>query len=204
MIMEKEEDGIFHFECLREGKQVNPENFIKADLTQDGKPEQIYIDAKTAENPKTGEEPTVQVYSGKTGEMIWSLPVNTVHAGYNNVYLYRDRGHTSLMTWNPAMWQGFAHYGWKVFDLTEDGKEKVLFSDMLEFRLDRPEEGDIKKLRDFAGRLNGFLDNAELLISTQDGKLRIGGENQAGKPLLFDPEEIIREMKDSLGDEQGG
>ena len=48
------------------------------------------------------------------------------------------------------------------------------------------------------------MDSAELLISTQDGKLRIGGENQAGKPLLFDPEEIIREMKDSLGDEQGG
>lgn len=178
---------------------MNPEDFIKADLTQDEKLEQIFIDAKTAENPKTGEEPTVQVYSGETGKMIWSLPVNTVHGGYNNVYIYRDGEHTSLMTWNPAMWQGFAHYEWKVFDLTEDGKEKVLFSDMLEFRLDRPEEGDIKKLKDFAGRLNGFLEKAELLISTQDGKLRIGGENQTGKTLLFDPEEIIREMTDSLG-----
>ncbi len=167
----------------------------KADVTQDGKPERIDIDEETAENPETGEEPTVQVYSGMTGKRIWSLPVNTVHGGYNNVYIYRDDGHASLMTWNPAMWQGNAHYEWKVFDLTEEGEEKVLFSDTLEFRLDRPKKDDIKKLKDFANTLNGYLGNAELLISTEDGKLQLGTENGTGEAPLFDPEEIIREME---------
>ena len=52
----------------------------EVDVTRDGKPERIVIDAEAAGNPKTGEEPTVQVFSGETGKMIWSLPVNTVHA----------------------------------------------------------------------------------------------------------------------------
>ncbi len=81
---------------------------MKADLTGDGIPESILIDERAAAEPKTGNEPTIQVLSGKTGETIWSLPVNTVHVGWNNVYLYRDGGKPFLMTWNPAMYQGAA------------------------------------------------------------------------------------------------
>ena len=172
----------------------------EVDVTQDGKPERIVIDAEAAGNPKTGEEPTVQVFSGETGKMIWSLPVNTVHAGYNNVYIYQGGNHSSLMTWNPAMWQGSAVYVWKVFDLTEEGKEKILYEDTIAFREDQPEKGDIEKLQRFAERLNRYLAHVVLLISTEGGTLRIGDGSTWGEALFYDPEEEIREMNQDLAE----
>ena len=123
---------------------------MKTDLTGDGIPESIQIDESAAAEPRTGDEPTIQVFSGETGEMIWSLPVNVVHGGWNNVYLYRDGGKSFLMTWKPAMYQGAADYQWKIFSLTEDGKEKILASDYFDFDLNNPKKSDAERLQDFA------------------------------------------------------
>lgn len=170
---------------------------MKADFTGDGIPESIQIDAGAAAEPMTGDEPTIRVFSGKTGEMIWSLPVNTVHGGWNNVYLYRDGGKAFLMTWRPAMYQGAADYEWKIFSLTEDGKEKILASDFFEFDLNYPKKSDSERLRGFAAGLNTYLKKAQLLISTQEGILRIGGgdEGKIEEGEYYDPSKELAEMK---------
>lgn len=168
---------------------------MKADLTGDGIPESIQIDERAAAEPITGDEPTIQVFSGKTGEMIWSLPVNTVHGGWNNVYLYRDGGKFFLMTWKPAMYQGAADYEWKVFSLTEEGKEKILASDFFEFDLNNPKKSDPERLQIFTKRLNEFLKKAQLLISTQEGMLRIEDQGTNGEGGYYDPSKELQEMQ---------
>lgn len=170
---------------------------MKADLTGDGIPESIQIDESAAAEPRTGDEPTIRVFSGKTGEMIWSLPVNVVHGGWNNVYLYRDGGKSFLMTWKPAMYQGAADYQWKIFSLTEDRKEKILASDFFDFDLNNLKKSDAERLRSFAERLNRYLKKAQLLISTQEGILRIGVRDVAvkGRSEHYDPSEELAEMK---------
>ncbi|MCI8962388.1 MAG: hypothetical protein HFG37_01560 [Eubacterium sp.] len=168
---------------------------MKADLTRDGIPESILIDERAAAEPMTGDEPTIQVFSGKTGEMIWSLPVNTVHGGWNNVYLYRDGGKSFLMTWKPAMYQGAADYEWKVFSLTEEGKEKILASDFFEFDLNYPKKSDPVRLQIFTKRLNEYLKKAQLIISTQEGMLRIGGQGTNGEGEYYDPSKELLEMQ---------
>lgn len=168
---------------------------MKADLTGDGIPEGIQIDERTAAEPMTGNEPTIRIFSGKTGEIIWSLPVNTVHGGWNNVYLYRVGRKAYLMTWRPAMYQGAADFEWKVFSLTEDGDEKILASDFFEFDLNNPKKSDPERLWGFSKKLNTFLKKAQLLISTQEGKIRIGDEGKNGDGEYYDPSKELAEMR---------
>ncbi len=168
---------------------------MKADLTGDGIPERIQIDEGVAAEPVTGDEPTIQVFSGKTGEMIWSLPVNTVHGGWNNVYIYRDGGKSFLMTWKPAMYQGAADYEWKIFSLTEDGKETILASDFFEFDLNNPKKSDPERLQTFSKRLNEYLKKAQLLITTQEGMLRIGNQGTNGESEYYDPSKELEELE---------
>lgn len=167
---------------------------MKADLTGDGISESIQIDERAAAEPRTGDEPTVKVFSGKSGRMIWSLPVNTVHGGWNNVYLYRDGGKSFLMTWKPAMYQGAADYQWKIFSLTEDGKEKILASDFFEFNLNNPKKSDAERLLGFSKRLNTYLKKARLLISTQEGRVRVGDKGKNGEGKYFDFSKELAEM----------
>ncbi|MCH5268213.1 MAG: M56 family metallopeptidase [Lachnospiraceae bacterium] len=183
------------------------------DITGDGVADTVSIDINAAkgEYQADGEElpPSIQIISGKTNEVIWESNANaSLHAGYNQFYLYQNK-HTYLMEWNPACWQGYCSYQWKVFKLTEDGKVKKIAGNKIEFDTNegRVKEKDFGKIEAFGKELNKYLADAELLLDTvpdetpgipENGTanepIRIFGAEKEGESY-FDYETVIRELK---------
>ena len=51
------------------------------------------------------------------------------------------------------------------------------------------------RLQKFSERLNGYLKKAQLIISTQEGMLRIGGQGTNGEGEYYDPSKELLEMQ---------
>mgnify|MGYP000968882379 CR=1 FL=1 len=81
-----------------------------ADLTHDGINEKIVMDPTYVINyPETGEEKTVTIYSGSSGELLWTGHADTVHVGWNGIYIYNDGKNEYLATYNLSGYCKFQH-----------------------------------------------------------------------------------------------
>jgi hypothetical protein len=70
--------------------------------------------------------------------------------------------------WDPAMSQGSADYQYRIFSLTEEGKEVELKSNNIIFDISECEEEDINNVIEFSYEVNDIFENSFLLISTTD------------------------------------
>ena len=188
---------------------------LNIDITGDGVNDTISIDVNAAKGQSQTVEnsPAIRITSGKTDNVIWKSDANaSLHAGYNQFYLYHKKINTYLMEWNPACWQGYCSYQWKVFKLTDDGKVKKIAGNKVEFDTNegRIDEKDFDKIETFGKELNTYLANAELLLDTvpeetlgipedgtSDEPIRVFGNEQQGESY-FDYEAVIRELKAKL------
>lgn len=177
--------------------QAEDSFFQYADLTGDGKDDRIEVDMEAVRNPKSEDESSVKVFSGETQKEIWSRPVNVIHGGWAGIYLYHEGTRTYLLVWKPEMWLGAADYQWRVFSLTEDGKEMVIASDEFIFDVARPKKSDPEDLEKFAEGLNQYLKNAFLVIDTNEGTV-LSGNGAEGKAELYDPSVDISNIQEGL------
>lgn len=169
-----------------------------ADITHDGIKDVLELKMDQVENPQSDEEPTVLLKSGATGKTVWGLPVNTVHAGWKGVYLYKEKDKQYLMVFSPAMSQGLANYEYSIFYVDEAGKEHVLHSNQFQFDINHPKETDPASLRSFTKEINQYLSKAELILSTLEGELKTAADDKEEPVLTYDPSETLREMETAL------
>ncbi len=133
-----------------------------ADLTHDGVEETILV----RETEYTGEIWMVEVLRAD-GTVIWAQQAGSAHVGWNGIYLYEEGGKHYLMNWVPYGNTGLFNLCYRVFSLTEEGVE-------LELRMEEfaygtmPEDAimaiDVPALREFEKRVNGYLEQALLLL----------------------------------------
>lgn len=165
------------------------------DLTHDGINEKIVMDLTYVINyPETGEEKTVIVYSGSSGELLWTGHADTVHVGWNGIYIYNDGKNEYLVIWQPTIYQDIANFNIRIFSLDEDGKEKDLLKKNMEFDIYNPKESDFDEVSEFVDMVNGYLEKSYVLVDTNNATpvySTIG--NQIVN--LYDVSPILKEMK---------
>jgi hypothetical protein len=145
------------------------ELLANADLDKDGREEAIYLDKTQMENTF---DVTLRVLDGG-GNEIWSEPANTVHAGWNSLFLCEQEGENYLLRYNPTMYQGYCTYVYTIFNL-EGGRENVVRSSMLEFDINGTQELDTPEMIAFADEVNALLSRSILLMSTEGGVYSFG------------------------------
>ncbi len=158
------------------------------DITHDGIPDKIEVDISLAnavgENLK-GNEETLRIYSGKTGEKTWSGHADTIHAGWNGFYLYRNPENKMayILNWRPVLYQGTGNFFYRIFSLTEQGKVQLFTEEAFHFQVDTMSEEERKRLDAYIARLNGYLENSYILINTDGGIVRYSPQGrQMTKP----------------------
>lgn len=165
------------------------------DLTHDGINEKIVMELTYVINyPETGEEKTVTVYSGSSGELLWTGHADTVHVGWNGIYIYNDGKNEYLVIWQPTIYQDIANFNIRIFSLDEDGKEKDLLKKNMEFDIYNPKESDFDEVSEFVDMVNGYLEKSYVLVDTNNATpvySKIG--NQIVN--LYDVSLILKEMK---------
>lgn len=163
------------------------------DLTHDGADERIEVDLNYLDGNSDADAKTVAVYSGQTDELIWSGHADNVHIGWNGYYVYHDPsdGKAYLLMWQPYMSTGYGNYIYKLFYLSETGKEHVIEEDSYEFYETHPEADDAENLTAYGERVNTLLKESYVLIDTDNGSALYSGQDN---PVTrgYDMSEIIR------------
>lgn len=155
--------------------EVENEYEYKADITHDGKEDTIIFDptAIIDESKASGEEKTVVVKSGATGREIAAYTANTVHGGWNGIYVYTDDTGDYLINWKPTMSQGMGNYQLKVYSLKEDGTENILFEKTYQFDLNPGNFNfDGKSYQEYIDQVNQYLQKSYVIIDTDQGNAK--------------------------------
>lgn len=150
-------------------KQIEPITWY-ADITHDGIDDKIVVDLTYVINyPETGVEHTVSVYSGKTGTLIWTGHADTVHVGWNGIYVYKNGNHQYLLLWKPMIYQDAANFSFEVFSLTEKGTVQKLSKKTIDFDMMRPSECDTNAISNYIQKVNNYLKKSYVLVDTDNG-----------------------------------
>lgn len=168
-----------------------------ADITQDGIDEKIVVDVTYVINyPKTGEEQTVAVYSGSSGELLWTGHADTVHPGWNGIYIYNDGKKDYMLLWQPTVYQDSADFHFRIFSLDEDGKEIEFLKKNIQFDIYHPKDGDTDTISEFVDMVSGYLEKSYVLVDTDNGTpVYSTADNKIMN--LYDVSWILEEIKET-------
>jgi hypothetical protein len=172
---------------------------IKADLTHDGKvdiirisgaesdPELIYLDILDPD--------------GKT--RLWTETAHPAHAGWNSIYLYRKDGKDYLLVFNPYQSTGLADYTFALFYITGKNRIELVDSGAYSFSYGAKKGSkdyfDEAKFRAFADKVNTYLKDSYLLLSTEGGTLQYSTPEKHVLPSdQYETEKWLKEIKASL------
>lgn len=168
------------------------------DVTHDGVEDTITLNmaALYDESLVTGEEETVTVTSGKTGKKLASYTADTVHPGWNGIYLYENNLGKYLIQWQPAMYQGVGAFQLRVFSLKEDGTEEVELEKEIHFDLNPGRiDFDEKAYQDYIDLVNAYLRNSYVIIDTDQGEVNFSTSEGQFMPI-YDGSWVIDEYKE--------
>ncbi|MGB4660538.1 MAG: hypothetical protein WBI07_15285, partial [Mobilitalea sp.] len=154
------------------GKEIT----LLADLNHDGEKEQLRIDTGTAE---TEQKVTLSVIDQKD-KILWSEETFLAHTGWNSLYLCTWKEEEYLLRYLPTMYQGMCSYSYELFYLDESGKAESVSSDAIDFSINPGDEVnyDAEELAAFAEKVNAFLENSILIVSTEEGVLEYSTEEK--------------------------
>lgn len=171
----------------------------QVDITHDGKADSIILDltAIQDENKATGDENTVVIKSAATEQEISSYTANTIHGGWNGIYIYTDDTGDYLVNWKPVMYQGVGNYQLKVYSLKEDGTENILFEKNYQFDLNPGKfHFKPKAYQEYIDIVNQYLQKSYVIIDTDQGEAKYStdGSKQFG---FFDGSEVMESYRDT-------
>ena len=111
--------------------------------------------------------------------VLWFDTAATSHAGWNNLFALRIDGQDYLLRYQPSMWQGIADYHYWIFSLNEIGDEVILRENHVEFddnfQSAHHQGFDPAAIAAFLEEVHGYLGESTLLLSTESGSFRSGG-----------------------------
>lgn len=153
-------------ELSREEDAPSDTYLTSADLDRDGENETISV---VQENPQIWQ----LVVTKSDGTELFREDAGTPHVGWNSLYLCRDdQNGDCLLRYHPYTSTGFASYAYTLFTL-EGGAQTVIQEGSLDFEIRQVPER-VEELMTFADEVNALLRHSSLLLSTQDGEVRIG------------------------------
>ena len=152
---------------------------------------QIYLDVGDSEGMER-----IEVYTGNSGDSgivlvknagqenlftsTYVAGANTSRAGWNNIYLGNMDGYGVIMTLHIENRIDFVEYDYYVFRLSKDGDVALIAGSSFCFD-NRGIPYDDALFADWTENLGRYLENSELILSTQDGELRTEMVSEADK-----------------------
>jgi hypothetical protein len=113
------------------------------------------------------------------GEPIYSDAASAMHAGVNSYVLYTDNnGKDYILKWKDDLWMGTLYIGYEIFSFDGGGNKIIFDKDELyhDFPTDQYEWANqiypTDEINDFAAKINGYLKNGFVLMSTRGLELK--------------------------------
>ena len=143
---------------------ISPESIICSgvDLDHDGRSETVHV------LPNEGGD-RYHLFVVEDGSLLGSVYADLAHLNWNTVLLCRLDGQDYLMEYTPMMNMGYAYYNYKLFSLENGYQTKAVGEVNYVWPADVSAEMD-----DFADAANALMKDAQVLLSTQAGKLVVG------------------------------
>ena len=166
---EKSENIAHNKDCSRsnDNKQdtlnVNDKIEWSYDVTGDSVKEKIIVQIL---DPYAEEKQnTVEIYSGKTGKLIWKTFISSPHMAQGSVGIINKDGRDYIYEWNPYMTQGKAYYTLKILDIDDEGNSKLFEEYNLAYDMETASEKEIKEILEYQTNVNGLFKDSMCLIS---------------------------------------
>lgn len=181
------------------GSKANPKYLaeFKADLTHDGKTETLSV-----LKYEDGDELALLTISDISKTILWTEEAHTSHAGWNSIYLCHLDGEDYLLAFNPYQSTGIADFTYVLFHITGQKMIEVSDSGYYSFSYSA-QKGDKnafneETFRTFADKVNSYLQNSYLLLSTENGDLRYSTKDHLIKTDTYNTEQWLSEIQSSL------
>ncbi len=169
-------------------RQLTSQEVLDADYTMEN---QIYLDVGDSEGMER-----IEVYAGNSGDRgivlvknaeqenlftsLYAAGANTSRAGWNNIYLGYMEDYGFIMTLHIEDRDDFGKYDYYVFRLSKDGEVALIAGSSFYFdNRGIPYDDDL--FSEWTENLGRYLENSELILSTQDGELRTEMVSEADK-----------------------
>lgn len=145
-----------------------------ADLDNDGTAEQIVVNVSQCFD---GDLAEVAIYRSDGVVLYWDM-LNSPHPAWGNQYLYRKDGRDYLLRYRPWIGGGYADYYWEVQQFDDEGQPITVKRNSIKFTIN-PEQYQFNadEIYDFLQEVDGLLQNAMLLASTENGVLQYSTVN---------------------------
>ncbi len=172
---------------------------LQADLTHDGTLDIIKISGAESDP----ELVYLDILSPDERTRLWTETAHPAHAGWNSVYLYRKDGEDYLLVFNPYQSTGLADYTFALFYITGKNRINLVDSGAYSFSYGA-EKGskdyfDEAKFRAFADKVNTYLKDSYLLLSSEGGSLQYSTPEKKLLPSdQYETEKWLKEIKASL------
>jgi beta-lactamase regulating signal transducer with metallopeptidase domain len=128
---------------------------------------------------------TIEVYTGNIGDgdsglvlvknaqgkLLYADGAHSSRAGWNNIYLGEKDGTPYLLTLKLEDRDTYGEYRYQVFRLDEDGQVRQIAGSDFQFDDERIAY-DEALFHQWMDMLNSYLENCQLLLSSQEGELR--------------------------------
>ena len=150
-----------------------------------------------------GEE-SIEIYTGNIGDgdsgivmvrdsggnLLSTLSAHIARAGWNNIYLGETDGTAYLLEVHIEDRDNYGGYGYGAFRLGENGERLYIADTYFEF-YDGEIGYDDELFHTWADKLEHYLENSRLLLSTQEGEVRTESVSEADK---YNYETLRREI----------
>ena len=166
-----------------------------ADLTHDGVDETITLTYQEEMGLYT------LMVANAEGEMLWQGNAGLSHVDWNGFYLYEKDGQQYLMSWLPYGNTGLCSYIYEIFSLSETGEQILLTSGSFLYGTNTVEELlsiDIEGLKAFEAEVNALLEDAIVLITTDEGTPYYSTRDVSLCKLWSAPLIAVQEWKQSV------
>ena len=152
------------------------------------------IRTESADVSDSAGEETIEIYTGNIGDgdsgivmirdssgnLLSTLSAHASRAGWNNIYLGEIEGTSYLLEVHIENRDNYGGYGYGVFRPDENGGRLYIADTYFEF-YDGEIGYDDELFHTWADRLEYYLENSHLLLSTQEGEVRTEAISEADK-----------------------
>jgi len=155
------------------------------DFTHDGQPEKLQLITVAGDAGRTDGAIVPLWFElhilNDDDETIWAQRhIALQHIGWANIFACTLDGRDYILDYNPYANQGLASYSYRLFSLTEAGEELLLKENNVWFDMNFGSpiftgEYDPVAIGAFMDEVHTYLDQSTLLISTQHGRMTVGG-----------------------------
>jgi len=167
--------GVEEFYSLQQTYQVRINHDVDSSTDMSAKNDKIEV---YTGNVGDGDSGIVLVYSGDGANEPYSIEAHTARAGWTNIYLISKEDKDYLLELQLDIRGGFGELRYAVYAFGEQvGPHLAVWvEDGMSYTYEN-ETFDEATFMEWAGNMEKWLEQAELLLSTQDGEVRVESVN---------------------------